>query len=143
MDDLIKIAIVLVVSPIWLPFVKAMMRELVDLFEEDGGLFGPDPGPIRRAEIRNRRANQPSVLVHEWLAHVRGGAGQGLGSVRQTGPGTTTGQGSSASQPRRVAANPRPGPRPGSRPGRATGQTSGWATGPGDDSGNQRPSFRR
>lgn len=84
MQEFLKIAFVLVTAPIWVPFLKAMKRELNDLFEEDGGLFGDDPGPIRRAAIRARRASQPPVLVHEWLAHVRAGSGLSANAPRRT-----------------------------------------------------------
>ena len=87
MLDLIKIAIILVTAPLWVPFAKLMWRELQDLFEEDGGLFGDDPGPLRRAAIRARRASQPSVLVHEWLAHVRSDSRRGVMAPGQTNQG--------------------------------------------------------
>jgi hypothetical protein len=102
MQEFIKIALILVTAPLWLPFAKAMKREILDLFEEDGGLFGEDPGPLRRAAIQARRASQPSVLVHEWLAHVRSDAG---GSAL-----TATGQAQRV-EPARRPAEQRPGQR--------------------------------
>jgi len=122
MQEFLKIAFVLVTAPIWVPFLKAMKRELFDLFEEDGGLFGDDPGPMRRAAIRARRASQPGVLVHEWLAHVRAGAAPSASSPRRTDRGAQAG---------RVA----PAVRPGQRTAPSTHRTP-------PSGGSDRPSFR-
>jgi hypothetical protein len=110
MQEFIKIALILVTAPLWLPFAKAMKREILDLFEEDGGLFGEDPGPLRRAAIQARRASQPSVLVHEWLAHVRSDAGGSALTATRPEHGPRTGQ-TQRVEPVRRPAEQRPGQR--------------------------------
>jgi len=71
LQDLLRFGFLLLIAPIWLPFARAMLHELKDLFEEDGGLFGSEPGPRGREVIRARRALRPSPVVHEWVAHIR------------------------------------------------------------------------
>lgn len=75
LQELLRILFVLATAPIWWPFAKAMWQELNDLLEEDGGLFGEEPPPRRKAELREARARRPSPLVHEWVAHFRPTAG--------------------------------------------------------------------
>jgi hypothetical protein len=123
MQEILKIAFVLVTAPIWLPFLKAMRRELNDLFEEDGGLFGDDPGPVGREAIRARRARRPSVLVHEWLAHVRSGSGRAVGGAPRAAQSLPA---------RRVDAAPRP----------RTGNLGGQRSGPNAAPGSSRRGFR-
>jgi hypothetical protein len=69
LEELLKVGVVLLLAPVWLPFMRALWNDLQDLFEEDGGLFGDDPGPRRREEIRAAKARRPPLMVHEWVAH--------------------------------------------------------------------------
>lgn len=143
MQDFLKIAFVLLTAPIWLPFVKAMKRELFDLFEEDGGLFGDDPGPVGRAAIRARRVSRPAVLVHEWLAHVRAAGGQSVGSAPQLDQGSPTqraGRGEPGLRPRPIAGQM--GRQLRGQPTPETARRAAQPGRPGDGGDPQRRSFR-
>ena len=90
--ELLRLLFVALTAPLWLPVAKALWRELNDLFEEDGGLFGETPGPLQRERLRAERARRPSPMVHEWLAHVRAGAApaqDGRGGGEQRAPGAS------------------------------------------------------
>ena len=88
MDELVKIAFLLVTAPIWVPFIKAIRLELRALFELDGGVMGELPTASKRAEIEAEVARRPPVMVHEWIAHRRAASQvQGPSGGPSKGPG--------------------------------------------------------
>ena len=69
--QILKFVIVIGALPWVLPFIKALVRDLLRAFEEDGGLLGHPPSKKRLEEIQRRKAQEPDPLVSEPLAHVR------------------------------------------------------------------------
>lgn len=72
--EILKYVLVIGALPWVLPFMKALVRDLLYAFEEDGGLTGPPPSQRQLEEIRRRKAERPDPLVSEPLAHVRDAA---------------------------------------------------------------------
>ena len=71
--ELIRYALVLVTIPLWLPFVKAMWKELNRALRYEGGLLGKLPTPQEVREIEREAMREENPLVHEPLP-PRGGA---------------------------------------------------------------------
>lgn len=69
--EILKFVLVIGALPWALPFIKALVRDLILAFEEDGGLLGDTPSRKQLEEIRRRKAERPDPLVSEPLAHVR------------------------------------------------------------------------
>ena len=69
--EILKFVLVIGALPWVLPFMKALVRDLLEAFEEDGGLLGDPPSSKQIEEIRRRKAERPDPLVSEPLAHVR------------------------------------------------------------------------
>ena len=69
--EFLKWVIVLGSMPFWLPFLRALWEELNLAMREDGGLYGQEPGPIQREQIRQELAMEEPKLVSETLAHRR------------------------------------------------------------------------
>lgn len=87
--EILKFVFVIVALPWVLPFVKSLYRDLVQAFEEDGGLLGQPPTRAKLEEIRARKRKEPPKLVSEPLAHVKAAveAGQRLPGQRLNDPG--------------------------------------------------------
>lgn len=95
-----KYAMIVCAAPLWLPFVKALWKELNEMLAEEGGLLGRDPSPEELAEIRRRKAERGPTMVSE--PHERGPAVQRLGGqARRSG----------ATRPRASARRPTAGRR--------------------------------
>ncbi|HVS10075.1 MAG TPA: hypothetical protein VMS76_09390 [Planctomycetota bacterium] len=69
----VKYAIILLTAPFWLPFVKALWRELNDSLREEGGLLGQAPTPKELAEMnRELGAHESSLVSERWEDIGRG-----------------------------------------------------------------------
>ena len=73
---IIKYLAVLMMLPWVIPFIKALFKDLVSAFEEDGGLLGEPPSPDELQQIKDRKAREPDPLVHEVLAHLKESRGR-------------------------------------------------------------------
>jgi hypothetical protein len=90
---LLKYTVILMSSPIWLPFIKELWSEFSLAMREDGGLIGAKPTPRERQKILDQLAREPLRQVHVPKGHLgirrrttapapiqsgpqRGGAGQ-------------------------------------------------------------------
>lgn len=76
MEDLLNLFVkgllVLAVSPLWLPLVRALWEEFNEAMVEEGGVFGRYPTAREVEDIRRERATRPDPLVHEpWSARER------------------------------------------------------------------------
>lgn len=69
--EVIKYIAVLVALPWVLPFLRALVKDLLQAFEEDGGLLGDPPVGEHLKKLREEKARRPDPLVSEPLAHVR------------------------------------------------------------------------
>lgn len=67
---LVKYTLLLLSSPIWLPFVKELWAEFQLAMREDGGLWGPSPTPRMRKEISEQLAREPLRQVHIPKGHL-------------------------------------------------------------------------
>ncbi len=104
-SDILKILIVVLGMPIWMPFVKALWREFNRAMREDGGLFGPSPSPLQRAEIVRELSREEDPLVNEPLAHVMSRQGGSAAASRSSSsPGAAPGRGAAGRTPARSAA---------------------------------------
>ena len=95
--ELIRYVLVLLLMPFWLPFLRALWKELERAMRPDGGLFGRSLRKDERERIeREIRETEESPVVDEPLAHHRrsraaaGGAAnrpgqKGLGAPGQSG----------------------------------------------------------
>lgn len=72
--EILKYVLVIGALPWVLPFVKALARDLIQAFEEDGGLMGPPPTKAKIEEIRRRKERRGDPLIAEPLAHIRAAA---------------------------------------------------------------------
>jgi hypothetical protein len=69
--EVMKFVVVFAALPWVLPFLKALVKDLLRAFDEDGGLLGDKPSATTLAEIQERKSREPSPLVSEPLAHVK------------------------------------------------------------------------
>lgn len=69
--EVLKFVLVFASLPWVLPFLKALVTDLLRAFDEDGGLLGDKPSAATLEEIRERKRREPSPLVSEPLAHVK------------------------------------------------------------------------
>ncbi len=90
---LIKYTLLLLATPIWLPFIKELWVEFNMAMREDGGLFGQAPTPRERQRISDQLAQEPLRQVHVPKGH--------LGIRRRNAPGTPPPSGPQAGGPRR------------------------------------------
>lgn len=67
---LIKYTLLLVTTPIWLPFIKELWREFRLAMREDGGIWGKDPSPRERQRIVDKLAREPLRQVHIPKGHL-------------------------------------------------------------------------
>lgn len=61
----VKYAILLLATPLWLPFAKALWQEFNEILAEEGGLLGRPPDEEELREIRGKKARRESALVRE------------------------------------------------------------------------------
>jgi hypothetical protein len=76
LKEILKFVFLFASLPWVLPFLKALVRDLLMAFEEDGGLLGEPPNQTDLAKIRVRKSREASPLVNEPLAHVKKAQGQ-------------------------------------------------------------------
>lgn len=62
---LLKLLVVILATPLWLPFAKAIWEEFNEALADEGGLFGRAPTGKEQAEIEERRLDREDPLVHE------------------------------------------------------------------------------
>ena len=67
----LKILVLMLSAPIWIPFVKELWREFQLAMREDGGLFGPIPPPRKVREIREQIEQEPSPQIHILKGHLK------------------------------------------------------------------------
>ncbi len=60
-----KYVLILLMAPLWLPFLRELWRELNRMLEEEGGLLGRTPSERELQEIRARRRTEDLALVRE------------------------------------------------------------------------------
>ena len=66
----IKILLIMLSAPIWIPFAKELWREFNLAMREDGGLFGPMPHPRKRREIQAEIEQEPPAQIHIPKGHL-------------------------------------------------------------------------
>ena len=111
-SDIFKIFLILCTAPLWLPFVKAILKELNDALVDEGGLFGRPPTEIELRAVRKDPNLSPSPLQSrdrdpDDPTRARGGE-QGAG--RRPGasaPSTATSRRSAGSAPQSGFSRPR------------------------------------
>ncbi|MCA8980697.1 MAG: hypothetical protein H6831_07470 [Planctomycetes bacterium] len=62
--SLIKYGLLILTSPIWYPFLKAVWQELNTALRADGGLLGKLPSPRERAELERNPPLDEDPLVN-------------------------------------------------------------------------------
>lgn len=67
----LKLLLLMLSAPVWIPFVKELWREFNLAMREDGGLFGPIPHPRKAKEIREQIAKEPSPQIHIPKGHLK------------------------------------------------------------------------
>ncbi len=83
LKEVMKFVFVLGSLPWVLPFLKALVTDLLRAFDEDGGLLGDKPSATTLAEIQERKRLEPSPLVSEPLAHVKKAQAQARATSRR------------------------------------------------------------
>ncbi|MEM8710928.1 MAG: hypothetical protein AAGG01_08255 [Planctomycetota bacterium] len=73
LKEILKFVFLFASLPWVLPFLKGLYKDLIQAFEEDGGLLGDKPSQAELEKIRERKRHEPSPLVSEPLAHVKKG----------------------------------------------------------------------
>jgi hypothetical protein len=90
-QEILRYVLVLVLLPLWIPFLKALWGELLRAMRPEGGLFGPLPRKDQREQIEREMEGEESPVVDEPLAHRRAaaarGGGRALGSARRSAGG--------------------------------------------------------
>lgn len=72
--EIIKYVVLIGALPVVIPFIKALVIDLLQAFELDGGLLGEPPMGDRLEKLKKERAQRPDPLVSEPLAHVKAAA---------------------------------------------------------------------
>ena len=67
----IKIGIIVLLTPYWMPVVKALYDDFEAALWREGGLFGRPPTSEELAELEEKYRNWKSPLVNEPLARSR------------------------------------------------------------------------
>lgn len=81
----VKYAIILLTAPFWLPFAKALWRELNDSLRDEGGILGRAPTPLELAEMnRELGVHEDSLVSERWedLGQPRSSASRARGAQR-------------------------------------------------------------
>ncbi|MAF66795.1 MAG: hypothetical protein QF410_15670 [Planctomycetota bacterium] len=65
--ELARYLLLALTAPLWVPFAKAVWEELNRALRDDGGVFGPLPGPIASEQIEAEERLKESSLVAEGL----------------------------------------------------------------------------
>jgi hypothetical protein len=63
-----KLMILLAISPVWFPVIRAIWEEMNLALQEEGGVLGRAPTPNQLEMIRQERTWRPDPLVHEPFA---------------------------------------------------------------------------
>lgn len=71
LKEILKFVFVFASLPWVLPFLKALVKDLLHAFDEDGGLLGEPPSQADLEKIRAQKRHEPSPLVNEPLAHIK------------------------------------------------------------------------
>jgi len=110
-DGFFKLIAILLLSPMWMPVLKALYTDFQGALWEEGGLFGRPPGRRDLEKLRERYGAYESPLVHEphetrrFKDRSRGAsAGSGAAGARSGRSGAT---------PSGTKARPGPGQRRG------------------------------
>lgn len=86
-----KVLIVLLASPLWYPFLKAVWEELNESMAEEGGIFGRPPTAKEWEQGAQERELREDPLVHDaWPTEAERRAGRHpMGGSREgsAGPG--------------------------------------------------------
>ena len=109
-SELIRYLFVFASAPIWIPFSRALWKELLRAMRPDGGLYGPTPSRRKREEIEREIAQDPDPVVHEPIAHRRR-----IGEHKGGGPALRSAQPPQLQQRRPNTTLPERGRRPGFR----------------------------
>lgn len=64
-DGLYKLLAMLLMSPLWVPVLKALYTDFQGALWEEGGLFGKPPGKRQLAKLQDRYGDYESPLVNE------------------------------------------------------------------------------
>jgi hypothetical protein len=85
----VKYTLLALTAPVWLPFAKALWREINDALRDEGGLLGATPTAAELAQIERERGRFHSGMVsvtweEQERLEARGGA---------LGPGPDAGRG--------------------------------------------------
>lgn len=92
----VKYAVIALSAPVWLPFARALWKELNDSLRDEGGILGLAPSQKELELINRREGRHESPLISEtWDEHETG-----------TGPAATR-RARSAAAPPTQAARPR------------------------------------
>ncbi|MEZ5976072.1 MAG: hypothetical protein R3F17_17465 [Planctomycetota bacterium] len=84
----LKVLVLLITMPAWMPFAKAMWEEMKLAMREDGGLFGPVPNPAKRRRLHAEIAKEPLRQVHILKGHLRSSRRELKQEQAQSGPQT-------------------------------------------------------
>ncbi len=90
-DKIIQLAFLAVTSPLWVPVVKLMYREVQSSLREEGGLFGRKPTPRERERIEHELgAYEHPMVVETWdeKRAKRAGRAPSRAAPRTTAPGS-------------------------------------------------------
>lgn len=79
-----KLMVLMAISPVWFPVIKAIWQEMNIALAEEGGVLGRAPSPTELEKMKRERAWRPDPMVHEpWPAAGQRGA---LGNRKQQTP---------------------------------------------------------
>ena len=69
----VKYALIALSAPFWLPFVRALWRELNDSLRDEGGILGQQLSRAELERLNKAQGRRESPLVSEtWDEHERG-----------------------------------------------------------------------
>lgn len=92
----VKILLILILSPLWLPFIRALWKELNNSLRDEGGVLGVAPTKKQLATLDRELGRRESTMVSEtWEDHLakekrgspaRGGARRAPAARRPAAP---------------------------------------------------------
>lgn len=84
---LLKILVIILGAPLWMPFLRALWEEFNEALREEGGLLGREPNPKELERIELSEGVRPDPLVHEpWAEGRRGSRRPGSSTAQGQGP---------------------------------------------------------
>lgn len=93
-DAFFKLLALLLMSPLWVPVLKALYTDFQGALWEEGGLFGKPPGKRQLAKLEEQYGTYESPLVSE--PHATRRFKDRSSAARSTGPVSKRGSRSSA-----------------------------------------------